>query len=59
MEGQGGVERPSHQKTKSKAHIHVFACTERQAANLGRFLNESLSVLMHWKSSEELYATDS
>ena len=36
-------------------HVHIFCCTERQAANLGRFINSSLEVLLHWKSSEEVY----
>lgn len=35
--------------------LHIFCCTERQAANLGRFLKESLQLLVHWKSSEQIY----
>jgi len=35
--------------------VHIFCCTERQAANLGRFLKESLSLLLHWKSDEVIY----
>ena len=37
---------------------HIFCCTERQAANLGRFLKESLQLLMHWKSSEQVFAAE-
>ena len=35
--------------------VHIFCCTERQAANLGRFLNASLAQLLHWKSNESVY----
>jgi THO complex subunit 2 len=35
--------------------VHIFCCTERQAANLGHFLKESLSLLLHWKSDESVY----
>ena len=35
--------------------MHIFCCTERQAANLGHFLKESLSLLLHWKSDESVY----
>lgn len=35
--------------------VHIFCCTERQAANLGRFLNASLGILQHWKSNENVY----
>ena len=35
--------------------VHIFCCTERQAQNLGRFLKESLSLLLHWKSDESIY----
>ena len=38
--------------------VHIFCCTERQAANLGRFLKESLQLLLHWKSSEAIYADE-
>merc|ERR1719478_2095215 len=35
--------------------VHIFCCTEHQAANLGRFLKESLALLAHWKSDENIY----
>jgi len=38
--------------------VHIFSCTERQAVNLGRFLNESIKLLIHWKSSEAVYRSE-
>jgi len=35
--------------------VHTFCCTERQAKNLGSFLNASLAQLLHWKSHEDVY----
>ena len=35
--------------------VHIFSCTERQAANLGRFLKESLAQLIHWKTDESIF----
>ena len=35
--------------------VHTFCCTERQAKNLGNFLNASLAQLLHWKSHEDVY----
>ena len=35
--------------------MHTFCCTERQAKNLGSFLNASLAQLLHWKSHEDVY----
>ena len=34
---------------------HVFACTEREAANLGRFVADALGTLHRWKASRAVY----
>ncbi len=33
----------------------IFCCTEAEAARLGRFLYETLSLIHHWKSSRDVY----
>src|SRR5690348_9148362 len=35
--------------------LALFCCTENEASRLGRFLYETLSLLAHWKSNEEIY----
>lgn len=35
--------------------LSLFCCTENEASRLGRFLNETLSLLAHWKSDPNIY----
>ena len=45
-------------ETRPETLPRHFRDASPQAQNLGRFLNESLKLLVHWKSGEEVYRNE-
>ena len=50
--------RPRHVRGTFQTLPRHVRGTSPQAQNLGRFLNESLKLLGHWKSGEEVYRNE-